>query len=216
MAPTQCNGVPLMRTGPDSGDKRAGKRAHGAPGRDATTRSEEGLAVTGETPSIVALVDKGPRSTNWSKKKEEYIRNFIRKAKEKQGKEKKINATKFTQEQKRKWILETFGLAQKPCLAKRRTWRRPQTYSLSTGTPSHYDGSYGHTHLIQHRIITEDMPPIKCWYRPINPALEPALREQLNEWLRHDIIEPADSPWSFNLVAAKKKGGKIRWCIDWR
>ncbi len=66
-----------------------------------------------------------------------------------------------------------------------------------------------HTHLIQHRIITEDVPPIKCRYRPINPALEPALREQLDEWLKHDVIEPADSPWSSNLVAAKKKGGKI-------
>ncbi len=79
-----------------------------------------------------------------------------------------------------------------------------------------HDGSYGHTHLIQHRIITEDVPPIKCRYRPINSALEPALREQLDEWLKHDVIEPADSPWSSNLVAAKKKGGKIRWCIDWR
>ncbi len=79
-----------------------------------------------------------------------------------------------------------------------------------------HDGSYGHTHLVQHRIITEDVPPIKCRYRPINPGLEPALREQLDDWLRHDVIEPADSPWSSNLVVVKKKGGKIRWCVDWR
>ncbi len=58
--------------------------------------------------------------------------------------------------------------------------------------------------------------PIKCQYRPINPALKPAFREQLDKWLKHDVIKPADSPWSLNLVAAKKKGGKIRWCIDWR
>ncbi len=50
----------------------------------------------------------------------------------------------------------------------------------------------------------------------MNPALEPDLRCQLDEWLRHNVIEPANSPWSFNLVAARKKGGKIRWCIDWR
>ncbi len=79
-----------------------------------------------------------------------------------------------------------------------------------------HDGSYGHTHLLQHRIITEDVPPIKYRYRPVNPALEPDLRRQLDEWLCHDVIEPANSPWSFNLVAAKKKGRKIRWCIDWR
>ena len=69
-----------------------------------------------------------------------------------------------------------------------------------------HDGSYGHTHLLQHRIITEEVPPIKCRYRPIPPVLEPALRDHTQEWLRHDVIEPANSPWSFNLVAAKKEG----------
>ena len=51
------------------------------------------------------------------------------------------------------------------------------------------------------------------------PSYQPrtgALREQLNDWLRHDVIEPADSLWSSNLVTVKKKGGKIRWCVDWR
>ncbi len=62
----------------------------------------------------------------------------------------------------------------------------------------------------------EDVPRIKCQYRPINLALKPDLRRQLDEWLRHNVIEPANSPRSLNLLAAKKKGGKIRWCIDWR
>ena len=79
-----------------------------------------------------------------------------------------------------------------------------------------HDGFYGKTHLLKHRIITEDVPPIKCRYRPINPALEPDLRKQLDSWLEHGVIEPANSPWSFNLVAAKKKDGRIRWCVDWR
>ncbi len=38
MAPTRRNGVSFVRTGPDSGDRRAEKRAHSAPGRDATSR----------------------------------------------------------------------------------------------------------------------------------------------------------------------------------
>ncbi len=120
------------------------------------------------------------------------------------------------QEQKQKWILETFDLAQKPCLAKVGDLEKAMNLLLKYCDLFSHDGSYSHTHLIQHRIITEDVPPIKCRYRPINPALEPALREQLDEWLKHDVIEPADSLWSSNLVAAKKKGGKIRWCIDWR
>ncbi len=41
MAPTRRNGVSFARTGPDSGDRRAGKRAHSAPGRDATLRTAQ-------------------------------------------------------------------------------------------------------------------------------------------------------------------------------
>ncbi len=66
--------------------------------------------------------------------------------------------------------------------------------------------------LLQHRIITEDVPPIKCQYCPINPVLEPTLRQQLDKWLRHNVIEAADSPWSSNLVAVKKKGEKKMVC----
>ncbi len=36
MAPVRRNGVLLKSTGPDSGERRVGKRAHSAPGRDAT------------------------------------------------------------------------------------------------------------------------------------------------------------------------------------
>ncbi len=49
-----------------------------------------------------------------------------------------------------------------------------------------HDGSYGQTHLLQHRIITEDVQPIKCHYRLVNPALEPDLRRQVDNWLRHN------------------------------
>ena len=36
MAPVRRNGVLLKSTGPDSGERRVGKRAHSAPGQDAT------------------------------------------------------------------------------------------------------------------------------------------------------------------------------------
>ena len=63
-----------------------------------------------------------------------------------------------------------------------------------------HDGFYCKTHLLKHRVITKDVPPIKCCYRPINPTLEPDLRKQLDSWLEHGVIEPANSPWSSNLV----------------
>ena len=80
-----------------------------------------------------------------------------------------------------------------------------------------WDGSYGLTHLIEHTIKTpKDHPPINERYRPPNPALEGSLLEQACKWLRDDAIEPSQSPWNFALVAAKKKNGKIRWCVDYR
>ena len=71
------------------------------------------------------------------------------------------------------------------------------------------DGSYGHTNLVQHRIYTEPGPPIRCKYRPQNPEREADLRKTLDKWRQHDVIEPSSSPWSFGLVAAPKKDGRI-------
>jgi len=34
--------------------------------------------------------------------------------------------------------------------------------------------------------------------------------------LRHDVIEPAASPWCSNVVMVKKKDGSMRFCIDYR
>ena len=79
-----------------------------------------------------------------------------------------------------------------------------------------FDGQFGTTDLIQHTIYTEPGPPINERYRPINPSLEPQLREQLDEWLAHDVIEESSSPYNFGLVAVPKKNGKIRWCVDFR
>ena len=75
---------------------------------------------------------------------------------------------------------------------------------------------YGRTNLVEHEIHTQDVPPIKCRNRPINPLLEKKLKEQLDHWLEQDVIEPSTSPWSFALLAVPKKNGKIRWCVDYR
>ena len=48
MVPTWCNSVLFMNTGPDSGERRVRRRAHSAPGLDATT-------AKGRIPSVVSL-----------------------------------------------------------------------------------------------------------------------------------------------------------------
>ena len=80
-----------------------------------------------------------------------------------------------------------------------------------------FDGNFGQTHLIKHHINLEPgTRPIHERYRPPNPLLEDSLKKQLDTWMRHGVIEKSNSPWNFSLVAAVKKGGKIRWCTDWR
>jgi hypothetical protein len=80
-----------------------------------------------------------------------------------------------------------------------------------------FDGNYGQTTLLKHSIVTEpDQRPINQRFRPVNPHLEVDLRKQINKWLTHGVIEKSCSPWNFGLVAAPKKGGAIRWCVDFR
>ncbi len=168
---------------------------------------------------VQARPGKTQRPATAKQKKEEYLRQLVDNAKEVKRKkkgEKEFDAAKATTAEKEAWLICTFGLQNKPCLAKPKGLREAADLLMKYWDLFSHDGSYGHTKLIQHRIITEDVPPIKCRYHPVNSGLEPALWEQLDDWLRHDIIEPANSLWSSNLVAVKKKGGKIRWCVDWR
>ena len=75
---------------------------------------------------------------------------------------------------------------------------------------------YGRTDLVEHEINTTEQAPIRCKSRPINPALEPQLRAQIDQWMKEDVIEPSSSPWSFPLLAVPKKNGKLRWVTDFR
>ena len=83
-------------------------------------------------------------------------------------------------------------------------------------------GEYGRTDLIEHDIdLVPGARPLRCPNRPVNPALEADLHKQILKWLKHNVIEPTQSPWSFPLVPVKKKTGDgsaftIRWCVDFR
>ena len=76
---------------------------------------------------------------------------------------------------------------------------------------------FGSTNILEHEIITEEVPPIKMRSRPLNPHYAADLRRQLDEWLEEGIIAPSNSPWAFPCVPVKKKNSeKFRWCIDYR
>ena len=123
---------------------------------------------------------------------------------------------KWSRSKKEEWLAEEFELNKNPLLSSKD--RMVQVLEMLCKHWEIYstDGSFGRTELIQHDIHTEAVPPVKLRYRPLNPKLEKNLKEQLEEWLKHDVVEESNSPWSFALVAVKKKNGKIRWCVDYR
>ena len=107
-------------------------------------------------------------------------------------------------------------LDKSPCLVSETQKKRATDLLLKYWDGISKNGEFGHTTLMRHEIHTEAGPPIKTKNRPVNPSLESDLREQVDTLLKHEVIEPSNSPWSFALVAAPKKNGKIRWCVDYR
>jgi len=43
-----------------------------------------------------------------------------------------------------------------------------------------------------------------------------AISQQVDDYLRQGVIEPASSAWASNLVLVKKKDGSYRCCVDYR
>ncbi|RVE62229.1 hypothetical protein OJAV_G00155100 [Oryzias javanicus] len=75
----------------------------------------------------------------------------------------------------------------------------------------------GLTHLVQHEIDTGDARPIKTRPRRLPLAHQVAADSAIEEMLRGGIIEPSDSPWASGVVMVKKKKGpKMRFCVDYR
>jgi len=73
---------------------------------------------------------------------------------------------------------------------------------------SEYD--IGRTRIIPHRIDTEDnMPHFEQLRRHPTTQL-PMIDEHVKHMLAHDVIEPAASPWSSNVVMVREYAGTYR------
>ncbi len=117
---------------------------------------------------------KGPATAK--QKKEEYLWQLVANSKTQKKKQKDgFDMKNASPSQREAWLICTFGLKSKPCLTKPQGLRTAVDLLMKYWDLFSHDGSYGHTNLMQHCIITEDVPPIKCRYHPINPRLEPAL-----------------------------------------
>jgi hypothetical protein len=114
------------------------------------------------------------------------------------------------------WIEEEFSLQNNPNLWDPVDLKKAQSLLLAYWDVLSKEGKYGQTSLIEHEIKTTPGHPIKNRIRPLNLTLEADLRKQIDKWQLEGVIEPSMSPWNFGLVAAPKKSGTIRWCVDFR
>ena len=74
----------------------------------------------------------------------------------------------------------------------------------------------GRTGLVEHEINTGDHRPVRQGLRRHPIAHLDIIDKQVREMVRHDLVEPAASPWAANVVLVRKKDGTHRLCVDYR
>ncbi|XP_026118435.1 uncharacterized protein LOC113097414 isoform X1 [Carassius auratus] len=74
----------------------------------------------------------------------------------------------------------------------------------------------GRTTVLQHCLYTRHPVPIKQRPYRLTPAKQAIVKEQIEEMLKADIIEPSYSAWASPVVLVPKKDGSLRFCVDYR
>jgi len=75
----------------------------------------------------------------------------------------------------------------------------------------------GWTHLVEHKIETNESRLVRQALRRHPVAYLPLIDEYMQEIQDNGIIEPRiGSEWVSNIVLVRKKDGALRYCIDYR
>jgi transposase InsO family protein len=122
---------------------------------------------------------------------------------------------------RRKWIEDKLKLKENEVV--RRTPRLKEEilrlFEDNFEALSQHEFDYGHTTAIQCQIQLKkgEEEPVRLKARPLNPAQEASMQNQLQEWESSGVIEKSQSPWAFPMVGVKKKdSAMLRWCVDYR
>lgn len=72
------------------------------------------------------------------------------------------------------------------------------------------------TQLVQHKIAgrTDVVVAQKPYRLPVHK--KEIVKEQIDDMLSRDIIQPSHSPWASPIVLVPKKDGGQRFCVDYR
>ena len=82
---------------------------------------------------------------------------------------------------------------------------------------SKHKADIGCCNFVEHEIeIEEGSVPHREGARIMTPNKSEACRKEIEMLMEYDMIEPSKSPWACGVVMAKKKGGQLRFCCDFR
>ena len=74
----------------------------------------------------------------------------------------------------------------------------------------------GRTGIVKHRIDTGDARPIRQRPRRLPLKQREEEKQQIEDMLKRNVIEPSSSPWASPVVLVKKKDSTWRFCVDYR
>ena len=75
----------------------------------------------------------------------------------------------------------------------------------------------GNTDLVEFEVnLQPGARPVKQKLRPLNPAQLESLDNQIDGWLKNDVIEESNSPWASAMVCVCRPGRSDRWAVDYR
>ena len=82
---------------------------------------------------------------------------------------------------------------------------------------SKHKADIGCCNFVEHEIeIEEGSVTHREGARRMTPNKSEACRKEIEMLMEYDMIEPSKSPWACGVVMAKKKGGQLRFCCDFR
>ena len=82
---------------------------------------------------------------------------------------------------------------------------------------SKHKADIGCCNFVEHEIeIEEGSVPHREGARRMTPHKSEACRKEIEMLMEYDMIEQSKSPWACGVVMAKKKGGQLRFCWDFR
>jgi hypothetical protein len=78
-----------------------------------------------------------------------------------------------------------------------------------------FDDRLGTSHTIAKIRLKEGVDPISLPMYGASPAKRKVIDEQMDKWIKQEVIEPSKSPWGAPVVIAYRNG-KPRFCVDYR